>query len=69
MTAAPPMLFPVYGFKPNGIRESIAIFFDYDAAVQCIMHPDKHHFRQRNLYLAEPKYDRRERPVPMRKAA
>lgn len=56
VTTAPLMLFPVYGHAP---RETIAVFFDYDAAASFAMRPTDFGAEQRNLYLAEPRYDRR----------
>ena len=49
-----PMLWPVYGFR-NGMRETVAVFFDYGAAVDCV----NASLGERNLYLAEPRYDNR----------
>lgn len=47
-----PMLWPVYGFH-DGMSDPVATFFDYDAAVDLVLHSD------RNLYIGVPSYDRR----------
>jgi len=50
---APRFIWPVYGFSAPFKRETVATFFDWSAAVDFV------HASERNLYLAEPRYDRR----------
>jgi hypothetical protein len=48
----PRFLWPVYGFR-DGIKEPVATFFEYGDAVSFVG------AAARNLYIAEPRYDRR----------
>jgi len=50
------MLWPVYGHQP---RETVAVFFDYDAASSFAMRPADFGAEKRNLYIGNPRYDRR----------
>ena len=50
------MIWPVYGHAP---REAIASFFDYDAASTFAMHPQDFGAEKRQLYIGNPRYDRR----------
>ena len=54
------MIFPVTGFR-NGMTEQVAEFFDLSAAETFAMHPERDGFYDRNLYIAEPRRDRRAR--------
>ena len=55
----PVFTWPVYGFSHSGLRETIATFFESSDAERMVMHPAEVGFEKRNLYCAEPRYDRR----------
>ena len=56
--SAIPMLWPVYTYRDYA-RETVAVFLEYDAAVDFVNRPAEQHFTHREFYIAEPRYDRR----------
>ena len=54
----PRFIWPVFGHR-NYRRETVAVFFDWSAAVEFVNRSAEQHFVERNLYIAEPQYDRR----------
>ena len=50
--------FPVYGHS-NGMTETLAVFFTDADATDFAMNPERFGAERRNLYIAEPNYDRR----------
>ena len=59
---SPRMIWPVYGHAP---RETLAEFFDSSDAESFAIHPEDFGAERRNLYVDEPRYDRRERGYPI----
>jgi hypothetical protein len=62
----PRFLWQVYGFSDTHRRETVASFFESTDAEELVRNSGEIGFERRNLYCAEPKYDRREsgyRPV------
>lgn len=51
--------FPVYGFDDRGMVERVASFFSDSDAADFVMHPERFGAEVRNLYMSEPRYDRR----------
>jgi hypothetical protein len=59
----PRMIWPVYGFVAGQHfkRETVAEFFDWGDAASFAMRPEMFGGELRELYCAEPRYDKRER--------
>jgi hypothetical protein len=55
----PAFIWPVFGHSETGRRETVASFFESSDAEAMVMRPAEIGFEQRNLYCAEPSYDRR----------
>jgi hypothetical protein len=55
----PRFIWPVYGFTDTRRRETVASFFECRDAEAMVRAPAEIGFEQRNLYCAEPRYDRR----------
>lgn len=64
--SAPAFIWPVYGFATDSTfagqkRETVAAFFHSRDAEEFAIHPERFNAAKRNLYVGEPRYDRRKR--------
>jgi hypothetical protein len=59
---APSFIWPVYGFVAGAYfkRETVAEFFNWGDAAEFAMRPESFGGELRELFVSEPRYDRRE---------